>query len=166
MYKIAGILCILTGCVGLGNLKVRKDQDRIRYLRGLIHMIQRIQDEIGYGKYTLPEICLLLADGSDAWYAPYLEEIHRRMFLGDGTGLKEVWGVQMEACLRGLPLQEDEREVMIKLPAYLGAQERFGQPVELLIRKCRQSDEAYENRAKMIHSVSLLTGLLLSILLL
>ena len=94
------------------------------------------------------------------------------MILGDGTGLKEVWVVQMEACLRGLPLQQEEKDVMIKLPVCLGMQEEirqamsFDQSVELLTGKCRQAEEAYENRARMIHSVSILAGLLLTILLL
>ena len=78
----------------------------------------------------------------------------------------------MEACLRGLPLQGEEKEIWMKLPTNLGLQEgtrqaaAFGASVELLDRKCRQAEEIHENRAKMIHSVSVLTGLLLSILLL
>lgn len=172
MYKIVGIICILAGCIGWGNGKVRQERDRIRRLRELIHIVRRIQDEISYGKHTLPEICLILADCSDTWYDPYFRKIHRQMTQGNGTGLKEVWGMHMEACLKDLPLQEEEREVIRTLPAYLGLQEEtrqamgLGQSVELLTRKCRQAEEAYGNRSKMIHSVSILAGLLLSILLL
>lgn len=172
MHKIIGVICILAGSAGIGNLMVGQHRDRIRYLRELIQFVRRMQDEISYGKHTLPEICLILADDRDVWYAPYLEEIHRQMILGDGTGLKEVWAVQMEACLRGLPLQQEEKDVMIKLPVCLGMQEEirqamsFDQSVELLTGKCRQAEEAYENRARMIHSVSILAGLLLTILLL
>ena len=172
MYKLVGVFCILAGCVGFGNLKVRQDKERIRHLRELIRMIRRIQDEISYGKHTLPEICLILAKISDVWYVPYFEEIHRQVMQGDSTGLKEVWREQMEACIKSLPLQQEEKDVMIQLPACLGLQEEtrqargIGQAAELLTGRCRKAEEAYENRAKMIHSVSILAGLLLSILLL
>ena len=148
MYKVVGILCILAGCAGFGNLKVRQEKDRIRHLRAFIHIMRRIQNEISYGKHTVPEICLIIAD------------------------LKETWKEQMEACLRELPLQAEEKEAIMNLPVFLGLQEEnrqamgLEQSVELLTRKCRQAEEAYDNRAKMIHSVSILAGLLLSILLL
>ena len=62
MYKVVGILCILAGCAGFGNLKVRQEKDRIRHLRAFIHIMRRIQNEISYGKHTVPEICLIIAD--------------------------------------------------------------------------------------------------------
>ncbi len=172
MYKVVGILCILAGCAGFGNLKVRQEKDRIRHLRAFIHIMRRIQNEISYGKHTVPEICLIIADCGENGYASYFKEIHRQMCQGNGTGLKETWKEQMEACLRELPLQAEEKEVIMNLPVFLGLQEEnrqamgLEQSVELLTRKCRQAEEAYDNRAKMIHSVSILAGLLLSILLL
>lgn len=172
MHKIVGIICILAGCAGLGRLKVRQEKERIRYLREWIRIIRRMQDEISYGKHTLPEICLILADIGDSWYAPYFKEIHRQMLLGDGTGLKEAWGEQLHDCLKNLPLQEEEKDIILRLPVCLGLQEEtrqamgFEQAVNLLSEKCRKAEEAHENRAKMIHSVSILAGLLLSILLL
>lgn len=172
MYKVVGILCILAGCAGFGNLKVRQEKDRVRHLRAFIHIIRRIQNEISYGKHTLPEICLILADCGGKDYAPYFEEIHRQMMQGNGTGLQEVWGKQMEMCLRELPLQTEEKDVIKRLPVFLGLQEEtrqamgFEQSAEVLTRKCRQAEEAYDNKAKMIHSVSILAGVLLSILLL
>lgn len=172
MYKIMGCFCILAGCMGLGRLKVGQERERIIHLRELIRMIHRMQDEISYGKYTLPEICLILADNVDSWYAPYFIEIRRQMLQGDGTGLKEVWEKQMTACLENLPLQEEEKDIIRQLPACLGLQEEkrqalgFEQAAILLSGKCQKAEEAYENRSKMIHSVSILAGLLLSILLL
>ncbi len=172
MYKVVGILCILAGCAGFGNLKVRQEKDRIRHLRAFIHIMRRIQNEISYGKHTVPEICLIIADCGENGYASYFKEIHRQMCQGNGTDLKETWKEQMEACLRELPLQAEEKEAIMNLPVFLGLQEEnrqamgLEQSVELLTRKCRQAEEAYDNRAKMIHSVSILAGLLLSILLL
>lgn len=162
----------MAGCAGFGNLKVRQEKDRIRHLHELIRMIRRIQGEIDYGRHTLPQICLILAQNCDAWYVPFWEEIYRQMVQGEGAGLKEIWDEQMEACLRGLPLRQEEKDIIVKLPTHLGLQEETRQAMELnqtiewLSERCRQAEEAYENRSKMIHSVSILAGLLLSILLL
>ncbi len=78
----------------------------------------------------------------------------------------------MRACLTDLPLREDERETVAKLPRTLNFQEesgqsgRIGQAETFLEGRYRQAEETYENRSKMIRSVSILTGLLLAILLL
>ena len=84
MYKVVGILCILAGCAGFGNLKVRQEKDRIRHLRAFIHIMRRIQNEISYGKHTVPEICLIIADCGENGYASYFKEIHRQMCQGNG----------------------------------------------------------------------------------
>jgi stage III sporulation protein AB len=78
----------------------------------------------------------------------------------------------MEVCFRGVPLQEEEKDVLKKLPDQLGLQDEtmqacnIGQSLDMLNRKCRQSEENYENKTKVIRSVSILTGLLLTLLLL
>lgn len=172
MYKIVGICCILAGCVGWGNGRIRQEKDRVGHLRELIRIMRRIQEEISYGKHTLPEICVILANNSNSCYSACFAEIYRQMMQGNGTGLKEAWSGQLAACLKDLPLQEEEKGVVRDLPMYLGIQEEtrqaanLEQAVELLVRKCRLAEETYENKTKVIRSVSILAGLLLSILLL
>ena len=68
MFKLAGFLCIMIGCIGWGEAKIREEKSRVWHLRELMRIIRRIQDEIQYGKHTLPEICLILAEYSDIWY--------------------------------------------------------------------------------------------------
>ena len=78
----------------------------------------------------------------------------------------------MQACLKQLPLREDERETVAELPKTLSFQEEGGQSGRIglaeafLEGRYRQAEETCENRSKMIRSVSILTGLLLTILLL
>ena len=44
--------------------------------------------------------------------------------------------------------------------------ESIGQSLDLLLRKCRQAEDAYENKSRVIFSLSILTGVFLTILLL
>jgi stage III sporulation protein AB len=162
----------MAGCVGWGNAQVREEKNRVYHLRELIRIIRRIQDEIRYGKHTLPEICLILSQLQDSWYSVYFQKIYEQLTQKNSAGLESVWASQMEVCFRGVPLQEEEKDVLKKLPDQLGLQEEtmqacnIGQSLDMLNRKCRQAEETYENKTKVIRSVSILTGLLLTLLLL
>ena len=172
MFKLIGIICILVGCIGWGISKIAEEQNRILHLRELIRIIKRVQDEISYGKHTLPEICLILSEYCDALYRPYFRGIYEQMNRSEGTCLDQVWEDQMRECLREAPLMEEEKDILRNLTQNLGLQEEklqaqsVGQSMDLLVRKCRQAEDAYENRSKMLLSVSVLTGAFLVILLL
>ena len=172
MLKLAGMLCILTGCMGWGGSKIREERRRVEHLRELIRIIRRIQNEISYGKHTLPEICLILSEYSDELYQPYFKKIYEQIEQGNGICLIQVWKQQMEQCLEEVPLLKEEKDILTNLPRHLGMSEEkqqaesIGQPLDLLMRKCRQAEDAYDNKSRMIFSVSLLAGIFLTILML
>ncbi|MDE6845365.1 MAG: stage III sporulation protein AB [Lachnospiraceae bacterium] len=172
MLKLAGILCILAGCIGLGGSKIREERCRVEHLRELIRIIKRIQNEISYGKHTLPEICHILSEYSDVLYQPHFRIIYEQMEQGNGICLAQVWQQEMEQCLKEIPLLKEEKYILINLPRNLGMPEEkqqaesIGQSLDLLMRRCRQAEDAYDNKSRMIFSVSLLAGIFLTILLL
>ena len=172
MFKVMGILCILAGCVGWGVGKIGEEQRRLRYLREMILIIGRIRDEISYGKRTLPEICLILADCCSPLYRQHFKQIYERMSRGDGTPLNKIWEGQIEQCLLDTPLTDEEKGILKDLPQNLGMQDEklqaqsVGRSVEFLARSRRKTEDAYENKARVILSVSVLTGVFLTILLL
>lgn len=172
MFKIAGILCILAGCVGWGANRIGEEHRRIEHLREMLNIIRRIQDEIGYGKHTLPEICLILAECCGPLYRVHFRKIYGQMNQADGTALDRIWVKQIEQCQKDAPLSDEEKEILRNLPQNLGMQEEklqaksVGRCEELLVKNCRKAEEAYGNKAKMILSVSVLTGVFLTILLL
>lgn len=171
MFKLAGFLCIMIGCIGWGEAKIREEKSRVWHLRELKRIIRRIQDEIQYGKHTLPEICLILAEYSDIWYGDYFRRIYEQLRQKNGTGLGKIWGQQMELCFLKVPLQEEEKDVLRRIPDCLGMQDEtlqamhIGQSMDMLTRKCRQAEETYESKSKVIRSISILAGLFLTIFL-
>ena len=172
MYKIAGVLCILAGCIGWGSGKIVQDRERIRHLRILFQILGQMRGEISYGKHTLPEICLILAELNDGCYKTHFRRIYERTQMERAAAFPEVWEEEMKACLEDLPLREDEKSTVEELPKTLnfrdgsGQAGRIGQAESFLEGRYRQAEEACGNRSKMIRSVSILTGLLLAILLL
>lgn len=172
MYKWIGVFCILAGCVGWGNTKAALEKERVGHLRTLFHILGQMRGEISYGKHTLPEICLLLSELNDDRYKICFSRIYERTRQENGGDFSRVWEEEMENCLEGLLLREDERETLIGLPKTLSFREedgqsgRIGQAEAFLEGRYRQAEETCENRSKMIRSVSILTGLLLAIVLL
>lgn len=172
MFKLAGIICILVGCIGWGIDRITEERSRVQHLREMIRIIKRIQDEISYGKHTLPQICLTLSEYCNALYQPYFKKIYEQMNQGSGISLEQIWGRQMGQCLEHAPLSEEEKDILRNLPQNLGIQEEklqaesIGQSMEYLVRKCRKAEDAYDNKARMILSVSVLMGVFLTILLL
>lgn len=172
MYKAVGFLCIVAGCAGWGNSLARQEKERVRHLRVLSHMLGQMRSEISYGKHTMPEICLLLAESDDGCYSDCFGRIYERTAGENGTEFPKVWAEELESCLEPFPLREDERRTVTELAKSLlfreesGQAGRVGQAEAFLEGRYRQAEETCENRTKMIHSVSILTGLLLAILLL
>lgn len=172
MLKLAGILCILTGCIGWGAGKIGEERRRVRHLRELIRIMKRIQGEMIYGKHTLPEICFILAEYSDAPYRSCFMEIYEQTRRRDGSCLTEIWRRQTEVCMVDAPLTGEEKEILIGLPYNLGMLEEtqqaegIGQSMDWLERRCRQAEDEYAGKSKMIFSVSLLAGIFLTILML
>lgn len=171
MLKLAGVLCILAGCTGLGFNKIKEEKSRIRHLQELIRVMKKIQNEISYGKHTLPEICLILSEHCYEPYRPCFRAIYEQMQRQEGVSLDRIWEQQIKLCLRNAPLQEDEKEILYGLLRNTGIQEEkyqaqsMGQSMDLLDRKCRQAEDAYENKSRMIFSLSVLAGVFLVILL-
>lgn len=171
MLKLAGILCILAGCMGMGGDRIREEKNRVRHLQELIRIMKRIQNEIGYGKHTLPEICLILSEHCYEPYRKYFRAIYEQTRQQGGGRLDRVWEQQIRLCLQNAPLQEEEKEILYSLLRNTGIQEEtyqaesMGQSMDLLTRKCRQAEDAYENKSRMIFSLSILAGVFLVILL-
>lgn len=172
MLKLAGILCILAGCAGWGVSKIREEQYRVRQLRELIRIMKRIQNEISYGKHTLPEICFIMSEYSDVPYSLCFAKIYEQADLRNGVCLTQIWQQQMTQCMRDIPLIQEEKSILIDLPRNLGGSEEthqaecIGQSLDLLVRRCRLAEDSYAGKAKMIFSISLLAGVFMMILLL
>lgn len=172
MYKAVGFFCILAGCIGWGSNLAGQEKERVRHLRMLFQTLGQMRSEIAYGKHTMPEICLLLTELNDECYSKCFRKIYERTAGEDGTDFPKVWEEELGKCLDLFPLREDEKRTMTELAGSMRFQEesgqagRVGQAEAFLEGRYRQAEDAFENKSKMIHSVSVLAGLLLAILLL
>lgn len=172
MLKLAGIVILLTGCIGMGISKVKDEKRRVRELQQIKRILIRIQNEMVYGKRTLPEICLLLSQCMEMPYQTIFYQIYQQLQDNRGNVLEEIWKRQMESELKELPLKKEERDILYSLPEHLGIQDEtmqaadIGQSLDMLTAHIRQAESEYENKTKVIMSLSITAGLFLSIILL
>lgn len=172
MFRLVGILLLMTGCIGLGYRAVSEEKQRIRQLREIRHMMLRIQSEMTYGKRTLPEICSLLAQNGAEPYRTIFCRIFQKAAENDGATLERIWMEEMETGLRDLPLKQEEKEILKNLSGGSGITDEamqaagVGQSLDFLTRRIDRAETEYESRSRVIMSISVAAGLFLSILLL
>lgn len=172
MLKLAGIILLMIGCVGLGVNKVSEEKRRINELRAIRRVIFRIQSEMTYGKRTLPEICLILSKCTEETYKQAFLEIFNKFKENDGSILENIWKEKLENCMKELPLEEEEKAVLIRLPEHLGILDEtiqaknIGQSLDMIEERIKSAEREYEGKSRVIMSISVMAGLFLVILLL
>ncbi len=172
MLKITGVMCVLGGCFGLGCARIRTEQLRIRHLREVLRIVKRIQDEMSYGKRTIPEICEVLSTCVEEPYRKSFWQIREEMLGRQGRSIAEIWEEAMRECFCDVPLREDEKKILLDIPEYLGMQEECIQAEsivqfrELLERRLRQAEEGYDGKVRVIFSLSVLAGVFVVVILL
>lgn len=169
MLKLAGIIILMFGCIGLGIDKVSEEKRRISQLREIRNIVVRIQNEMVYGKRTLPEICIILSRSTVEPYSSAFMQVFRRLEENDGTILENIWKEQLKNCMRDMPLEEEEKNILINLPEHMGIMDGaiqaadIGQSLDILTRHIAKTETEYENKAKVIMSISVMAGLFLVI---
>lgn len=172
MLKLAGILLLMAGCSGLGINKVAEEKRRIRELRQIRRIILRIQNEMTYGKRALPEMCLLFGQCMEEPYRTAFLMIYKRLEENGGSGFGSIWKEELEDCMRNLSFQREEKEILCNMPECLGIMDEkqqaadIGQSLDFLEAHITQAENEYENRAKVIMSISVTAGIFIVILLL
>ena len=172
MFKLAGVLLLMAGCCGLGLNKVMEEKQRIRELREIRRMVIRIQNEMVYGKRTLPEICLLFGQCMEEPYRTAFLLIYRKLEENDGTDLSRIWAEQIGECMKELPLWKEEKDILQNIPEYLGILDEkqqaadIGQSLDFLSAHIAKTESGYENQARVTMSISVMAGIFLVILLL
>lgn len=169
MFRLAGIIMLMFGCVGLGVDKASEEKQRIGRLREIRRMIVRIQSEMVYGKRTLPEICLMFGENSAEPYNSAFLGIFKQLEENDGRALEDIWKESLACCMKDMPLDIEEKSILINLTDHMGIMDEtaqaadIGQSLDMITDRIAQAEAEYKNKVKVIMSVSIMAGLFLTI---
>lgn len=139
-------------------------------LRQIRETLEDVKYYISYQKAAVPEALLRLSEKEKSPFSDVFYEIHKEVCAGNC--FPDVWKEYMGKALAGLPLGEGEKRLLLDFPSCLGYMQGNAQAgaIDELIRDVAQRIEELsgeqKNKNKMVMSLGLAGGVLLSILLL
>lgn len=171
MFRLLAIVLILYGSVGYALKLCQEMRTRIRHIAQMKEIFGLFMSEISYSRITLPEACYQVAVRAAEPYKTALEKIYRKTFEKSGVCFPDIWKMQMEQCLREIPVKKEEKAIFLEFGNQLGFSDLEMQ-VGVLHKNIAQLDELYkktkgalENQEKVITGVGILGGLMLVIIL-
>lgn len=160
------------GATGFAFSICREWKKRLLVLKDMKEMYRLLQCEICYTALPLPEIFKIAGERLNTPFKESLFSVSSRMALNRGEDFKEVWGSEMETCLNGIPLTNQQKELLLKFPECVGMNESKGQAsalekyIEEIDRTIIQMEEEEKSKNKVIMSLGIAAGLFMVIILL
>lgn len=120
MFKLLGILCIVSGSSGLGFLYARELELRLMELRQLQQMLLQLRGEIRYMHQPLPDAFWHLSEKAPALFVDFLTKMAQELQKRNGQSAEEIWKKNLKECLQGLHIDGQEQKDLEKLGSMLG----------------------------------------------
>ena len=170
MQKIIGLGMILTGCSGLGLWYSMQFRGQLKNLREMCYVLEMLLGEIRFGRSTLVECCLRLAERVEEPYRGSFLQIYERACMNQGESFKELCTVCLTEGMENLVADKTAKEKFIACFSNCGFEEGSMQ-----IRTIEQTKEELEERlhelsrentskCRLALSLGTMSGLLLVIL--
>lgn len=164
--RLAGILCIMLACTGLGMYAAAKLRQEVAAYERLIALTESCAAYIRCQSPELDELLLMLA-AQPSLHFHFLEEVGER--LKPGILPSAVWNT---AVCSDTSVPKGAREILCSLGAVLGTTDIPGQISAIALHSDRLRRAAEESRersvrlGKLYRSLGMLGGAMLAILLL
>ena len=171
MQKLMGSLLVIGGCIGFAGSICRDLNLRLKLLKQIRGIYENMKYYISYQKAAIPEALLRLAEREQEPFGEAFEAVYRGIYEGN-ENLPALWKEQMDKILLHTPLKEQEKKLLYDFPSCLGFMEENAQAraLEELLREAilqiGQLEQDKRNKNKMVMSLGVSVGILISILLL
>jgi stage III sporulation protein AB len=170
MLKLAGAMLVLFAGTMIGLLQAAKFAARPRQIRELLHALQRLETEIGYGQTPLPEALSRIAGLAKPPLDGLFTGVSLALLRGSGATVRECWEEAVNEGWSLTAMKQGEKEAFLRLGGTLGASGRDDQLKHLRLAmielrteeiSAREDQEKYE---KMSRSLGVLGAALVVIL--
>lgn len=172
MLKLAGVLLLLAGSLGMGLSFCADMKKRLLGLKEIKRMYERIYSQIDYTGEALPEICHLL----EQELSPPLRNICRQVYEEatgkEGRPLPQIWEKACMEHLQDIPLKPEEKKEVARFALFFGYADREHQKRTLdgqiigMEERIRETEGHMAEREKICMSLAVMGGLLLCVILL
>ena len=171
MLKISGaILCVL-GCSGFGFLKIAGWKKDLTHLQNWLILFQRLKSRILYQKEALEESCIWIGEKEEEKMGGVLWKIGMRAREERHLEFAGIWKEELdEWCKRNIQ-QNAIKEILLQFPEYVKEAdeqlqtELFSFYIEELQKEKEKIEQQILEKQKPVMAVSLIGGVMISILL-
>lgn len=169
MSAIMGSLLVILGAFGFSVSLCLEYRMRLILLKQIRGVYEYMEFQISYGKLPIPEILRKLSFKDELCFRQEFGRIAQRMEEG-GQELAVIWKEELGPSLRKSGLKKKEQEWLLAFPSKQGflvgqAQaESLGEIRRELEAGIQSLQQEQKSRSKMIMSVGVAGGVLLSIL--
>lgn len=172
MLKISGAILCIAGCAGYGFFKVTGWKRDLIKISQWIFILQKIKSRILYQKETLEESCMWIGEREDRDCGVALHRIGKRAREERDTEFSFIWKEEIELWCRQNGLHKTITELLQQFPEYVREADEelqmnlFSLYLEELNHQKIQLEKQIQEKQKPVLAVSLLGGIMISILLL
>lgn len=172
MMRILGMLVVITGSTGCAFSIVKERREYLERCRTWQEVFQLMENEIAFGKSSLPEICERAGTYLSGNKKLFLGRIGRVLEEGGGETLGEVWRREARRIFREEPLKKEIEKEVEELGERLCfedsvMQRKMLQDTEKYLEKHqKEQEELNRDRNRLTLCAGVMSGLLLTILLL
>ena len=169
MSAVIGSFLIMLGTFGFSMSICMEYRMRLILLKRIRDVYEYMEFQISYGKLPIPEILRKLSFKDELCFQQEFGRIARRMEEG-GQDLAVIWKEELEVSLKKSGLRQKEQEWLLAFPTKQGFLKGQAQAESLneirreLEKGIESLQQEQKNRNKMIMSVGVAGGVLLSIL--
>lgn len=171
MLKISGAILCIVGCAGYGFFQVTGWKKELAQIAQWIFVLQKIKSRIFYQKETLEESCIWIGERDGGICGPVLCEIGKRARRERTTEFSFIWKEEMKVWCIQNGLHKSVADLLQQFPEYVREADEelqmnlFSLYLEELNREKALLEKQIQEKQKPVLAVSLLGGMMISILL-
>ena len=168
MVKFVGMICLLAGFIGLSVDKIMSDRQKIEFFREVGSFVEYLHGEIEYSHIPIPDICKEYIKRCRGKFRIFLEELCNNFEETDGKSFEVLW----EEIVDKQMWKKEEKRYLKELGHCFGfsgiglqlsAIERYLKGMD---KNILQYEKKFQDNRKLILYFGVMSGLLLSIILL
>lgn len=171
MIRFLGICLIISSTSAWGMLAAEQYRNQYRQLQYLQRLLYRLRSEILYSRAFLSEAFRNIAAYQEEPYSGWLLDMSCQLEQRQGIRLSAIWKMQTQKHLWDVGLPEIVREKLLHLGEQLGSAD-IDMQVRILDLYLGEMEHIMEDmrgeqktRIKLYHCMGVMSGLLISILL-
>lgn len=168
MVKLLGMILLIVGFCGLSMDRVKDEKTQLKRLSHLKGFATYLLREIEYSHIPIPDICEEYLGRSEGALKDFLEKVCENFEKNEGKSFDAIW----EDNAREYQGKKEEKQLLRKLSRSFGfcntgmqlsAIEQYLDELEKLVL---QKEKKFQDNKKLILYFGVMSGLLLSIILL